>query len=132
RWITPDILRVISARLPTAYHTQPPALPPSIDEPLRFTDGSLDRAWRMHFHSHADSDVRLHEARQGDRRMPAAVVARARLSGTFDMDGKGIQMMRTRQLEAVMRRESRSAQDHLLDLRGKDVDAANDEHVVRT
>src|SRR5579872_117784 len=90
RWITPDILRVISARLPTVYHTQSPALPPSIDEPLRFTDGSLDRAWRMHFHSHADSDVRLHEARQGDRRMPAAVVARARLSGTFDMDGKGI------------------------------------------
>ena len=51
--------------------------------------------------------------------------------GEFDVDRDFVERAGTGQLDVEVRRESGDAEERLLDLRGEDVDAADDEHVVR-
>ena len=57
-------------------------------------------------------------------------VAGRRVRRQLDLDRHGIERALARQHDLVVRRKPRKADQHRLDLRGIDVDAADDEHVV--
>ena len=59
-----------------------------------------------------------------------ALAVAGEIGRELDLDGHRIERAFARQHDLVVRRDAREADQHRLDLRGIDVDAADDQHVV--